>query len=66
MDYTLYHIFTIILGIFKKTQRNIDNPSIRTYVNKIEKRITFKIKTGYYLQVLTPETIELLGSNKTK
>ena len=29
---------------------------------KIENRITFKIKTGYYLELLTPETMELLGS----
>ena len=33
------------------------NPSIRIYINKIENRITFKIKTGYYLEVLTLETI---------
>ena len=36
------------------------------YVNKIENRITFKIKTGYYLQLLTPETMKLLGSTKSK
>ena len=36
------------------------------YVNKIENRITFKIKTGYYLELLTPETIKLLGSTKSK
>ena len=27
-----------------------DNPSIMIYVNKIENRITFKIKLGYYLE----------------
>ena len=43
-----------------------DNPPVRTYVNKIENRITFKIKTGYYLQLLTLETIKLLGSTKSK
>ena len=42
------------------------NPSIRIYVNKIENRITFKIKTGYYLELLTPETKKLLGSTKSK
>ena len=26
----------------------------------------FKIKTGYYLKLLTPETMKLLGSNKSK
>ena len=32
----------------------------------MENRITFKIKTGYYLKLLTPETIKLLGSTKSK
>ena len=35
-------------------------------MNKIEKRITFKIKTGYYLEVLTPEGIKLLRSTDNK
>ena len=43
-----------------------DNPPIRIYVNKIENRITFKIKRGYYVQVLTPEPMKLLGSTKSK
>ena len=34
------------------------NPSIRIYVYKIENRIMFKIKTGYYFEVLTPETMK--------
>ena len=34
------------------------NPSIRIYVNKTENRIMFKIKTGYYFEVLTPETMK--------
>ena len=36
------------------------------YVNKIENRITFKTKTGYYLEHLKPKTIKLLGSTKKK
>ena len=36
------------------------------YVNKIENRNTFKIKTGYYLKLLTPQTIKLLGSTKNE
>ena len=40
--------------ILKKHNENIDNPSIRIYVTKIEHRITFKIKTGNYLELLTP------------
>ena len=36
------------------------------YINKIENRITFKIKTGYYLELLTPEIMKLLGSTNNK
>ena len=50
----------------KKHNEKIDNPSVRIYVNKIEDRITFKIKTGYYLELLTPETMKLLGSTKNR
>ena len=35
-------------------------------VNKIESRIMFKIETGYYLELLMPETMILLGSSKSK
>ena len=67
MDDILYQIFKIILGIFKKKQGEmIDNPSIRVYLNKIENRITFTIKTGYYLELLTPETMKLLESTENK
>ena len=33
-------------------------------MNKIKNRIIFKIKTGYKLELLTKETIQLLGSSK--
>ena len=36
------------------------------YVNRIENRITFKIKNGYYLELLTPETMKLLRSTESK
>ena len=35
-------------------------------MNKIENRATFKIKTGYYLELLRPERMELLGSTENK
>ena len=52
--------------ILKKHGESIDDPSIKIYVSKIENRITFKIKTGYYLELLTPESLKLLGSTKSK
>ena len=57
----------ITLNIFiKQHETVIDNTSIMIYLNKIEKRITFKIKTGHYLELLAPETMKVLGSTKSK
>ena len=50
----------------KKHGKNFVNPSVRIYANKIENRITFKIKAKYHLELLTPETIKLLGSTENK
>ena len=36
------------------------------YVNKIENRITFKIKTGYSLELLTSKTMKFIGSTENK
>ena len=65
MGHILYQIFKIILSTFlKKYDKN--NSPIKIYVNKKENRITFKIKTGYYLELLTPQKIKLLGNTKNK
>ena len=46
---------------------NKDNkPSVKIYINKIEDRITFKIKNGYSLELLTKGGMKLLGSNENK
>ena len=50
----------------QKHETVTDNPPLEIYVNKIENRITFKIKTGYYHQFLTPESMKLLGNTKNK
>ena len=52
--------------ILKKHGENIDNPSVKIYLNKIENRITFRIRNGYSLGLLTPETMKLLGSTENK
>ena len=52
--------------IFKKHNESIDNPPTGIFVSRNENRITFKIKNGYYLELLTPETMKLLGSTKSK
>ena len=52
--------------ILKKHGKNTNKPSIQIYINKIENRITFKIKDGYNLELLTKETMELFGSTENK
>ena len=44
-------------------EANTDNPSVKIYVNKIEKRITVKIKNEYGLELLTPQT-QILTKDK--
>ena len=50
--------------IIKKHEILTENPPVQIYPNKIKNRIVFKIKTGYKLELLTPETMKLLGSTK--
>ena len=48
----------------KKHETLIENPPIQIYPKKIKNIIVFKIKAGYKLELLTPETMKLLGSTK--
>ena len=50
-DYSVY--------ILKRHWGRTGNPSITIYINKIENILEFKIKTGYYLKLLIPETNKL-------
>ena len=63
-SYSISDIQNYFEYILKKHSESVDNPSIKIYVNKIENRVTFKIKTGK--QLLTAETQKLLGSNESK
>ena len=65
-SYSVSNIQDYFEYIFKKHGENIDKPSVKIYVNKIENWITFKIKNGYSLELLTPEIIKLLGSTENK
>ena len=65
-SYSIPNIQNYFEYILKKHREKTDNPLVRIYINKIENRITFKIKTGYYLELLTPETMKLLGITKSK
>ena len=46
LNYQMAHIQYQIFN-----SENVDNPSIKIYVNKIENTITFKIKNGYCLEL---------------
>ena len=52
--------------ILKKHGENSDKSSVQIYVNKIENRVTFKIKNGYSLKLLPPEKMKSLGSTENK
>ena len=43
-----------------------DNVPILIYTNRIEKRVTFKTKSGYYLPLFTPKTIKMPGCKRKK
>ena len=67
-SYSLSDIQDYFEYILKKHEEKINNdkPSVKIYINKVENRITFKIKNGYSLERLTKETMKLLGSTETK
>ena len=52
--------------MLKKHGESVAKLSIQINVNKIKNRITFKIENGYSLELLTSETMKLLGSTKNK
>ena len=63
-SYTIDDIHDNFEFIRKKHVTLNDNPSIKIYLNKIKNRIVFKIRNGYKLELLTAETMKLLGSTK--
>ena len=50
--------------IIKKYKPIANNLPVQIYLNKIKNKIIFKIKAGYKLEPLSPETMKLLGSKK--
>ena len=63
-SYSIADIYDYFEFIIKKHETLTGNPPVQIYPNKIKNRIVFKIKTGYKLELLTPETMKLLGSAK--
>ena len=63
-SYSVSEIQDYFECIIKKHETIADNPPVQIYVNKIKNRIVFKIKTGFKLELLSKETMQLLGSSK--
>ena len=65
-SYSVLDIIEYFENIIKKHETVANNLPIRIYGNNIESTITFKIKTGLYLELLSPEIMKLLESTKSK
>ena len=63
-SYSIADIQDYFEFIIKKHETLTENPPVQIYLNKIKNRIVFKVKTGYKLELLSPETMKLLGSTK--
>ena len=61
-SYSISDIQDYFEHILKEHSKSADDPPIKIFASKNENRITFKIKNGYFLELLTPETTKLLGS----
>ena len=63
-SYSIADIQDYFEFIIKRHETLTENPPVQIYPNKIKDRIVFKIKTGYKLELLSLETMKLLGSTK--
>ena len=61
-SYNIPAIQNYIDYIIKKHEAIAETASILIYTNKISNKIVFKINTGYKLELLSKETMKLLGS----
>ena len=64
-SYSISHIHNHFeYSIIKKHESVADNLPRQIYINKIKNRVVFKIKTSYKLELLSKETMRLLGSTE--
>ena len=64
-SYNITAIQNYLEYITKKHETIADTAAILIYANNIINRIVFKIKTGYKLELLSKETMKLLGSTSS-
>ena len=63
-SYSIADIQDYFEFVIKKHENLTENPPVEIYPNYIKNSFVFKIKTGYKLELLSPETMKLLGSTK--
>ena len=63
-SYSIVDIKDYFEFIIKKHETLTENPPVEIYMNKIKNRIVLNIKMGYKLELLTPETMKLLGNTQ--
>ena len=63
-SYSIFDIQDYFEFIIKKHETLAENPPIQIYPSKTKRRIVFKVKTGYKLELLSSETMELLRSTE--
>ena len=63
-SYNISEIQDYIEYIIKKHETIAETAPILIYANTINNRIVIKIKSGYKLELLSKETMKLLGSTK--
>ena len=62
-SYSIYALQNYFEYIIKKHETIAKVSPVLIYVNEINNRIAFKIKSGYKLELLSKETMKLLGSS---
>ena len=63
-SYSIADIQDYFIFIIKNPENLTENSPVQIYPNKIKNRIVFRVKTSYKLELLSPETMKLLGSAK--
>ena len=65
-SYLIFNIQDYFEYTIEKHKTFTENPPVEIYVNRIKNRIVFQVKTGYKLELLSPETMKLLGSTNNQ
>ena len=65
-SYLIFNIQDYFEYSIEKHKTFTENPPVEIYVNRIKNRIVFQVKTGYKLELLSPETMKLLGSTNNQ